>query len=213
MMKKIITILFIMLSLKTFAQFPTPTNFEFSYDYIMIDDFGECAGEGVYGPTYCSHFNWVEPETAGITSTLEYYNIYVSDDASKNINIIASVTNTFYNVEAGIVGDIWITAVYSNPEGESEPSNIETNNSLPISIEETLFSDKLKIYYDRDSQTIKIKNGEPIKTIQIFNINGKLIKSINYWEKEICLLGITKGIYIIEIVTDKFDVIRQKIIK
>jgi len=37
-MKTILGILLLMSSFTTFAQFPEPTNFEFGYEYIMIDE-------------------------------------------------------------------------------------------------------------------------------------------------------------------------------
>lgn len=214
-MKNNLTILLLMLSITTLAQFPAPTNFEFSYEYIMIDQSGYCAGQWVYGPTYCSHFNWTAPDTTTTQATLDYYNLYYNAYLYNDtiLYLFASTTDTFYDVEAGFIGEMWVTAVYSNPNGESDSSNMVINYDLPISVEENGLTEEFMILYDRKSQLISIKNGDRISKIRIIDIQGKLLKSLNFSNNKISLENLPTGLYIIEIFTDNSEVIRQKILK
>jgi len=211
-MKKLIGFLSVITSIAAFGQFPEPTNFEFSYDYIMIDESDYCAGQWVYGPTYCSHFSWTSPDTNSTSSTLEYYNLYYSHDPQSTM-ILTTTTDLYFDMEIGILGEIWVTAVYSNPHGESAPSNIIKNEDLPISVNEIPSQDKLNIYYDNTTQEIKIINGESISQINIFNCRGELISSNKTNMNRINIKNLTTGLYIIEITNNDQNVIRQKIIK
>ncbi len=211
-MKTYLTVFFGILPFVTFAQYPPPENFDFIYEYIMLNESGFCAGESVVGPTYCSYFEWNTPDTSGLSTILEYYNIYVFDHNSGNTDIIASLTDTIYHVEMGIIGEIWITAVYSNPDGESAPSNVEINIDLPISVENNNENNKIRISYDNNFEMIKINNSELIRKIKIFNISGRLVKSINYSINDISLSDLPTGMYIVEIVADNYTM-KKKIIK
>lgn len=211
-MKKSLLILSIMLSSVAFAQFPSPQNFVYSFSYIMIDDYGMCAGEWLAGPTYCSYFSWDEPDTTGTSASLDYYNIYISDLDYEN-EIIITTTEISHEVEMGIIGHIWITAVYSNPYGESEPSNIVTNTDLPISLDEIKVSENDLIYYNRETQFIeKVNNKLVIKEIIIYNFNAKVFKRSRFQLNKLSLIDLVEGVYIIEIITDK-KVLYQKILK
>jgi hypothetical protein len=156
-MIKVLSInLLLLISLNAFAQFPVPTDFQFNYTYIMIEQSGFCEGQVVGGPTYCSTFSWNAPDTAGLTTQLEFYRIYYQMYFMQDSTpiIIAEVNETFHNMEIGILGKIWVTAVYSNPDGESEPSNIIINDDLPISIEEQNNTNQFQIIYDREKHCL-----------------------------------------------------------
>jgi hypothetical protein len=211
-MKTRITVLLTILSLTTFAQFPEPTNLEFSFDYIMIDQSGYCAGQWVYGPTYCSHFNWTVPDTTSTTATLEYYNIYYYSYGTQDTTILASLTETFFDIELGIMGEVWVTAMYSNPEGESEPSNIIINEDLPISVPENNQNVKNLIRYDANSDFLLITNESNILKINIYNNQGKLVKSTKPINHKVRVNDLAKGLYIVEIM-DNYELKRHKIIK
>jgi len=212
-MKTFLGILLVMSSLTSLAQFPEPTDFEFSYEYIMIDEAGYCAGEWVSGPTYCSHFTWTVPDTNLTNSTLDYYKLYFYSYLTEDTTILTTTTNTYFDMEIGIMGEIWVTAVYLNPEGESEPSNIVINNDLPISVEENLSQKGFDIIYDIKNQEIIIINGKDISGVSIFNSQGKLLKSKNTIRDRISINNLQKGLYIIEILSENQVVKRLKIIK
>jgi len=212
-MKTLIGILLVISSISAFGQFPEPTNFDFSYEYIMIDQGGYCAGQWVYGPTYCSHFTWITPDTSSTNSTLEYYNLYYYSYGTQDTTILTTTTDTYFDMEIGIMGEIWVTAMYSEPDGESEPSNIIINEDLPISIEENHLQNELNIIYDINNQNIIIVNGKNISKVKIFNGQGKLIESEKRIKHRINIDHLQKGLYIIEILLENQEVKRLKIIK
>ena len=212
-MKTFIGILLVISSISTFGQFPEPTNFDFSYEYIMIYESGYCAGQWVYGPTYCSHFTWTAPDTNSTNSTLEYYNLYYYSYGTQDTTILTTTTDSYFDMEIGIMGEIWVTAVYSYPDGESEPSNIIINEDLPISVEENHLKNELNILYDIKSQKITIVNGKDISKINIYNSQGKLVKSEKRANERININHLQKGLYIIEILLENQEAKRLKIIK
>lgn len=211
-MKTFLGILLSISSISCFGQFPEPTNFEFIYEYIMIDDAGYCAGQYVYGPTYCSHFTWNAPDTSSTNAELEYYNLYFYNYYSQDTTILATTTDLYLDMEIGIIGEVWVTAVYSNPDGESDSSNVIINESLPISVQ-TQELKELNILYDSQSQQITILNANDISTINIYNSQGKLIKSQKIVDERISISQFQKGLYIIELVQENQQVKRLKIIK
>jgi hypothetical protein len=214
-MKKNLLILLVMLSMTSFAQFPAPSTLEFYYSYIMIDEAGFCAGQWVIGPTYCSHFNWTAPDTTNTQATLDHYNLYYNEYSYNDtvLYLFASLPETVYEVEAGFIGELWVTAVYHNPEGESGPSNIIVNTDLPISVEETILPGKISINYDQISQAVKITGAENICEINVIDNLGKTILSIGHAGHVLSIKDLPTGLYIIEVHTGKREVIREKIIK
>jgi len=202
-MKKIAIVLLILCFQLSYSQFPSPTNFVFSSDYLPMGETGVCAGEAINGPAYCDSYIWEEPNLGGTTATLEYYNVYNSDPDYNNVVIITSTTNIHYEVNGGLLGHAWITAVYSNPEGESEPSNIQTNDDLPLSISELNKNKEAIIYYNQIAQKITLLNDVEIKQLKIFDINGRCVKTYTKQNLEFDVFGLSHGIYYIKILTDK----------
>jgi len=212
-MKKNLTVILIMLSMTASAQFPEPLNFEFSFNYIMMFESGFCDGQIVGGPTYCSHFNWTTPDTSSTSSNLEYYNIYYYQYSTNDTLLIASIPDTLFEVELGVLGEVWVTAVYSNPEGESVQSNIIVNEDLPIIVNENKLNKRNVILYNRETQRISINNSIQINKLKIFDSQGKLCKSLSLSNNTISTKNLPSGLYIIEAITDNNEVIRQKIVK
>jgi hypothetical protein len=212
-MKAILGILLLITSLTSLAQFPEPTNLDFSYEYIMIDQSGYCAGQWLYGPTYCSHFTWTVPDTISTNSSLDYYKLYYYSYYTQDTSILKTTTNTYFDMQIGIMGEIWVTAVYLNPDGESELSNIILNEDLPISVKENPLQNELNILFDAKNQEIVIINGKDIFEINIFNVQGELLESEKKIKERISINKFQKGLYIIEILLENQEIKRQKIIK
>ena len=210
-MKKKYTILLLVLSINVFAQFPEPKSFSFSYEYIELDDWGVCNNHTVFGPSYCSYFDWQIPDTITTTAKLVGYNIYIKRDTT--ISKIITLTNTYYTAEMGVIGSVWVTALYSNPDGESLPSNIVENESLPVAIKEIKMPDKIKIYYIRNSQTLVIDCKVEITKLNLINSNTKILKCIQNPSNTIVINDLETGFYIVEIYTKEGQIFRQKIIK
>lgn len=212
-MKTFTGILFAICPILSFGQFPEPVNFTFSYQYYMIDQSGECAGQWVYGPTYCSHFSWNAPDTNATNSTLAHYNLYYYSWGSQDTVVLTSTTDLQFDMEIGIIGEIWVTAVYSDPDGESEPSNIIINDDLPISVNEYDLQNEPDIFYDNQNQEIIIKNRNKVSRINIYNCNGELMISTKTIRSKINIEHFTAGLFIVELILADQDVIRHKIIK
>lgn len=212
-MKKNLTVILIVLSFTTSAQFPEPVNFEFSYNYIMMFEWGFCDGQVVGGPTYCSHFNWTTPDTSLTSSNLDYYNIYYYQYDTNDTSIIASIPDTLFEVELGVIGEVWVTAIYSNPEGESVQSNTIINADLPITVKENKFDKRNTILYDNEYQRISLNNSIQINKLKIIDLQGKLCKSLSLSNNTISTNNLPSGFYIIEVITKNNEVIRQKIVK
>jgi hypothetical protein len=178
----------------------------------MINESGECAGQWLYGPTYCSHFSWSAPDTSTSNANLEYYNLYYNP-YSQDTLILVSTTESYFDMEIGIMGEIWVTAVYTNPDGESEPSEILINEDLPIGIDENSEVDKALVYYDNKLQVIFVKNTKAISKINVYDIQGQLIQSKISKNNTIGFGQFPNGLYLVEIYLDNQKVLRRKIVK
>ena len=101
------------------AQFPAPDSFQLFVHYITMDQSDWCDGQVVQGPAYCNLFNWQTPDTANTPATLTGYRIYKDD------LLFLSLPPT--QIQVDTVGAFWgsfyVTAVYENPAGASDPSN------------------------------------------------------------------------------------------
>ncbi len=148
----------------------------------------------------------------GQCSTNHILEFYLVSSVNDSTRIIATLTDTTYQVEIGIIGETWVTAVYSNPDGTSGPSNVVISSDLPISVESINRNDEIRIIYDNNSEMIKINNAKSISYIYLFDINGRMIKSVTHLVNEISLSDLPTGMYIIEIRAGN-DIIRKKIIK
>ena len=206
----------LILSLTISAQFPEPRNFAFAYSYIMIGQSEVCGpetngpGDLIYGPAYCTHFEWNRPDTAPTSAHLESYKIYYQSLQNKT-TVLATTTDTSYYMAIGIMGKVWVTAVYSNPAGESLISNIQENGDLPIAIKELNLSAE-GITYDRENQTIILNNIDKPQVIKIIDATGKVIKKVND-SKLISVNNLIPGLYFIEYKDENSKVLRFKFIR
>jgi hypothetical protein len=186
------------------AQFPAPHNFSMGFHYIYIGDIGYCNGQFMSGPAYCWELQWDTPDLSLTEAQLEGYNVYYyctenyiegMEIPSSEVDLLGHTTDIYLQGELGIGrGIVWVTAVYSNPEGESEPSNIRFDNGVrPIAIQEIKSQD--------------------ISSVDIINLDGITIQSfstVNFSEKDI--VALKQGIYIVRITTNN-KVLLKKIIK
>lgn len=199
------------------AQFPTPQNFQMRLNYIMLDDWGFCAGESVVGPYHCTDFQWHEPDLSETESQLVGYKIYhyyteeeLAEIPFSEGEVIIQTATTAYSTKGGFVGYTWATAVYSEPDGESEPSNIEANlEGIPLVVNENEIK-TYSIVYCSQTKTIEIKGLEDISSINIFGIDGRFIAASK--SNNIDAKYLTSGIYIIRATTKKGKTISDKLI-
>jgi len=202
------------------AQFPAPRSFTMRMEYILIGDLGHCCERTVAGPTYCTTFMWEAPDLSETETQLMGYNIYqyynpswiyydgMEIPFSEGV-IFAQTTEPYLQMEIGSIGAMWVTAVYSNPEGESELSNIVVNDALPISVKE-IKAQNVFLTYNKQKGGIEIECVENITSFSIFCLNGIkiLLPEISDF---IDTKNLEKGVYIIKITTKDGGVVSDKI--
>ena len=204
------------------AQFPAPLHFNMGLSYILIGYYGFCNGHTVFGPAYCTAFQWEAPYTSEMEATLIGYNIYYYETEYyyygmeipfEEGTLIARTTkdNTHIEMEIGIMGVAWVTAVYSDPEGESIPSNTQYEN-LPVAINK-LETQPISLTYDKQKDGIEISGIENIASVCIFCLDGTAIVSVSTPDYRFFdTKGIQKGIYIVKITTKDGKFITRKLI-
>lgn len=201
----------------TAQSFPTPQNFQMELRYIHLDEWGICGGESVVGPFHCTNFQWDEPDLSETESQLVGYRIYnystmeeMEEIPFSEGKLIAQTVTPGCEIGGGYVGYTWVTAVYSEPDGESEPSNLAINlNGLPLAVSETE-SEKQAIIYSSQTKTIEIKGLEEIATVDIFGIDGRFVAASK--SNSIDVNHLTTGIYIVRVATKTGKVFSDKLL-
>ena len=211
-MKAFTLFFWLLFSVSVFGQFPEPTNFQFNYSYILLNSVGPCNGHTIVGPAYCSDFWWEAPDTTSTSATLDHYVIYYHPNNDPQIYAIATTTDTSVEMEIGIIGQVWVTAVYNNPDGESAASNVVVNNDLPISVGQISEKDMTSAYYDKTNEILNIKISDKTFQIKLYNYLGELLQDV-YNTKQLNMATYAKGLYIVEIILKNHRVVRYKIIK
>lgn len=214
-MRRITLMLTILIPLTGLAQFWAPTGLEFYYYYFPIDDGGYCNGQVITGPAYCSYFNWNAPDTLPVKANLLNYKLYFQHLApnDSSVECFATVSDTFFIVPSGFIGKMWVTAVYDNPSGESDSSNIVINNSLPIGIAGPTAKEIPKIWYDYSGAQVKVEEGVSIREINLYNELGQLVKSASNTNL-LSIKEMPSGVYIAEVKNKNPNLVfRKKIVK
>lgn len=213
-MKHFLLIVFSILSIETFAQFPKPANFHLAYHYYELFEEGSCGGQWVYGPSYCFTFGWSAPDISTTTATLDHYNLYYDNLMQPDSGVVeASATDTNYITLGGFMGRMWVTAVYKNPDGESDSSNVAINEDLPISVAERSPADQINIAYNGDFKEIIISDIDRVEEYGIYNMMGDKLISGEPTGRVLSIAQLSSGLYIFEIRTKDHLVIRKKLIK
>ncbi|MCD4793337.1 MAG: T9SS type A sorting domain-containing protein [Bacteroidales bacterium] len=207
-MKKIIILinLTMIFSLVYSQEFPSPENFEIEVCY--NNPYGTCGFEyPEYSYVYTYQFN--TPDTAGIEADLIEYNIYF--DNYSDTSLIHTILDTIYTVSNFGIGQYYVTAVYSDPDGESSPSNIVelTDDDFPLFIENSDLQKEILIYPNPTNGKINILISEQIEKITICDISGKVI--LKTTRKEINLSEQKTGTYFLKIETAT-SILTEKII-
>jgi len=208
----------LLLSLSVYAQFPEPKNFGFAYDYIMIGQISYCGDwkngfpPEITGPAYCSYFEWSCPDTSTTTAHLEGYKVYYYDNHSDSITVLSTLTDTSFYKKVGIIGEVWVTAIYSNPAGESSKSNIIKNGNLPMSLNKIKLISDESVFYNKKTQTITLKNGYNSQLVGILDANGQILRTYST-SKVIDVSDLNSGLYFMEFTDIKLNVSRYKFIK
>lgn len=214
-MKIQLLLLGLLLSLSVYAQFPEPKHFGFSFTYIMLGEQNTCgpkSSQEIHGPAYCSYFEWDMPDTSKTTSHLEGYKVYYHSMQDDSIRVLSTLTDTCFYKLVGILGEVWVTAIYSNPVGESSKSNIIINADLPINLNKTELISEQSVFYNTITQSIMLKNVDNAQFVSIIDANGKLIRTINN-SKIIDVSDLNPGLYFVEFNDPELNISKFKFIK
>ena len=150
-----------------YGQFPAPCFFQFSYDYIPIDELGECNDSSLYGPAYCSHFSWCPPDTSQTDAKLDCYRIYQDGFP------LVSLVDTCYHTVGGFIGKLYVTAIYKDPYGESDSSNVVSNYDLPISYGAGVSHENFRMRFSRQNGLLIPNDVQGTYSLIIYDILGR----------------------------------------
>ena len=144
-------------------QFPAP-DFWHMGKVVCGPGWDDC-GEYDYCSPFYYYFYWGHPDILEIESELMGYNIYyynTHDTNETNIVfndavILAHIDNIYANSHKMVIdleGFVWLTAVYANPDGESEPSNLRSIiSSYDFSV---INEDGVPIYYNFGEEEMSV---------------------------------------------------------
>lgn len=203
-----IALFFLFFPALTFGQFPPPENLAVAFDYIYIGSTGFCEGEPLEGPAYCFYFSWDSPDTAGIGATLSHYQLYYLQNGATDTILVDTLQGNAYELTAIFLGQLWMTAVYSNPDGESLASNLVEIDDLPIGAVEDEAVKRISIVYERQTQNLRLENCQAGAQLQVFDLRGRQWLSKFVSGEAVSLSSLPSGIYIVQVI----DKAREKII-
>jgi hypothetical protein len=125
--------------------------------------------------------NWESPANIPNSMTLTGYKIYKNDQSITNLIETTNYTDT--DITLGNTYHYYITAIYTNPEGESDSSNVITLNYTNIT--DTIeIPQKTKLHNNypnpfNPSTAISFDlSSENLVNIEIYNSKGQKIKSL-----------------------------------
>jgi len=211
-MKKLLALLFLCVNLSVFAQFPAPSDLTYSLQY-NIGMWGVvCNGENLPEYGYCSTFSWLPADTLSTSADFIHYCLYMVDLNNTNDTVVLAITEqTLIEIPFGLFGYVRVTAVYTNPDGESEPTNWVYNEYLPILIQEAHETKPIFLVKLNTSKIFRLQNYDLVEYIRIIDMTGTPVMEINNISKEI-QLNVASGIYIAEILGNNKKTICQKIV-
>lgn len=128
-------------------------------------------------------------------------------------SVIATTEDLQVEMLIGIIGKIWVTAVYSDPDGESPPSNSVENTDLPIGIDENQSSEGISFFYDPAGQSLHFSDPEQLSHINIINLQGITVKNSKHLSSDYSLTDLTPGCYFVKVYKNDGSYLLKKIIR
>lgn len=186
------------LSTKVLAQFPAPTNFAVTIEYVSMGGMGwtDCGGTTLYAPAYCTHMSWSTPDTNSTESKLIEYQIY-----QDNVLLCSANKKTEHkDMCSALTGNFYITAIYGSPNGVSGQSNlVVVSNNLPLGLKDISDDNGLMVVFNESDQRFEISSPNlEIERLTLFDSNGKMLK-VSRNTGYLSAHDLQSGIYIIEI--------------
>jgi hypothetical protein len=151
------------------------------------------------------------------STVLNGYNVFRSDDYGASfvkLNQTLVESPTFLDIVLHGFHPLYaITAVYENCESDfSDPFFYELPCYVGLGEQ---FTSTLTIFPNPASSSIKVRSDEPVRTVQITDIMGKILKEIDgEMEREVLIQldGIPDGLYVVSTMTDHGQVMSKIVI-
>lgn len=188
-MKNGVLFYLIALPMLAFAQFPEPVLFQVTVNYIHLGESDWCDNQLVQGPSYCNFFSWETPDTTNTPATLTGYRIY------KDSVYFLATNNTGADTAGGYLAAFYVTAIYENPAGESDPSNVVVINNLPVSTHEAVDAPQIVIDFDLANQTLIIRGAEHARSLRVYDMRGVLVWNTEVVSEKLRLEGLEAGVF------------------
>ena len=154
-----------------------------------------------------SAIDWLSNK--GSSKDLSGYNVY------RDGNLIGSTTETFYDDMLLVSGtyQYYVTAVYENPAGESNPSNTITVDVI-TGIENLIFSNT-SVFPNPANNLVYIKSDFDIQSVKVFNHAGQTIANERIGTKyyQFNASQFTPGLYMFQIETSEGSITKRIIIQ
>jgi len=187
------------------AQFPVPEAFAITVNYILEDQWDWCDEHIIQGPAYCNLFSWEAPDTANTPATLTGYRIY------KDSVLFLSTDQTMSDTAGGYMASFYVTAIYADPPGESEPSNIVTISDLPFATGEAENSWLIGMGFDLSNQTLFIRGAEYVQHLRVYDMRGTQVVFLAPVSASQRLEGLAPGLYVV-VVQDRYGDLYSRLI-
>lgn len=168
-MKKSVFLFIFLIPTLVCAQFPAPQYFQITVNYIHLGESDWCDNHLIQGPGYCYFFSWQTPDTAGTTATLTGYRVY------KNGLSFIQTSETGLDTAGTYIGSFYVTAVYENPAGESDSSNVMEIIELPIATQEIQYENAVRIGYVPMQRLLVVEGASPACDLQVFDMLGRQV--------------------------------------
>jgi len=195
-MKIVSLFTFLMAGSCLFAQLPAPTNLSVDVCYRDMGS-GPTCGPDVPELGYLLTYTWDAPNTEGVTATLTGYNIYHEG------NFITTVESSPFISTSAFDGSVYVTAVYSNPSGESGASNTFTID-VPLSNKEAESQSGFVLYPNPADKVVSLSNFSLLKSLTVVNMQGQVMMRLTSFDSTVDISRLPAGIYNVEMV-DKTD--------
>jgi hypothetical protein len=146
---------------------------------------------------------------------LSGYKVYRKNPGSSTFNVIGTPVETNYTDVVNNPGQYYyyVTAVYTNPNGESGPSNTILVDVI-IGIEDVIFN-STAIYPNPASDMLYIKSEFDIKSVRVFNYAGQTVANEPVDSKfyQFNTSQFNPGLYLFQIETNEGTITKRIIIE
>lgn len=180
--------------------FPSPQNFNLASCYNNYPLGGTSCGPGFPPFATVNYYSFEAPDLSGTSATLQGYNLYVDG------TFLVNFTTTQYTGVCEQSGEYYVTAVYTNPSGESVASNKIFAGQLLSQQQFEITS--IAIYPNPVTKKIlHISSPSAIHSVMVYNALGEAVAKTN--SADIDFQDFANGIYFVKIINDTAVVVKK----